>query len=204
MNVNEQQTLKDCPHARTKRRVVMSEHFKRQFPVEMDECIDCGAQIWTQEARVRFHQWLLQLKQEKREIFQIQFYLPEQARRGMREILKDYPGLPMSALIRTMTTVYLSCLMRLPDFQDISQRAFELSSYRNFSEGPRRKTSLQFSPMALLDLHAWGEILKLPPHKVVEDAIYKFLALKSEKDPELKTYWSQNLSPQADLILRSL
>lgn len=200
----ERETVASCPHVRTTRRVVESEHFKRSFSAEVDECLDCGARLWTQETRLRFHQWLTELKHEKRDTFQIQFYLPDTARLAMQELLKDYPGVPMSALIRTMTAVYLSSLLRVPEFQAISNRVFELRSYQVLTQGRRRKTSLQFSPMALLDVQAWGEILKLPPHKVVEDAIYKGLALQNEADSELRTFWERNLWPQADVILRSL
>lgn len=204
MNVNEQETVVNCTHSRTTRREVPSEHFKRQFLAEVDECLDCGAQVWTHNARLRFHQWLLQLKHEKRDIFQIQFYLPDTARQAMGDLLKGYPGVPMSALIRTMTAVYLSSMIRLPDFQTVSRRVLEMNSYRLITAGRRRKTSLQFNPMALLDVQAWGEILKLPPHKVVEDAVFKFLALKNEQDPQLRAYWERNLWPHADTILRSV
>ena len=193
-----------CPHTRTTRRIINSEHFKRLFAAEIDECADCGAQLWTSDSRLRFHEWLIQLKHEKRDTFQIQFYLSDPARQRMKDLLKAYPGVPMSALIRTMTAVYIASLIRLPDFQSISRQMIEMHSYRTVHAGPRKKTSLQFSPTALLDVQAWGEILKLSPHKVVEDAVYKFLALKHESSPELRTYWERNLWPQIDVTLRSV
>lgn len=204
MTENETVVSSSCPHTWTEKRVINSEYFKRQFVAEVDECRNCGAQVWTRETRHRFHQWMLELKHERRDVFQIQFYLTDSAREALKDLLKSYPGVKMSALIRAITSAYLNSMIRFQDFQSVSHQILELSSYRRIADGVRKKTCIQFSPIALLDVQAWGEILKLSPHKVVEDATYKCLALKIEPDTKLRSHWEQNLWPQIEVILRSV
>lgn len=193
-----------CTHAQSERRQIRADFFKRTFEGEADVCLSCGYTAWTAETQTQFHRWVVALKQERRDTFQIQFYLPHQPREGLLEFLTRFPGVPRSVLIRAMTTVFLSAHSRRPEFQNVSRQLIERASYRLVAEGPRRKTSVQFSPMALLDLHTWCEILKLPPQKIVEDAIFKLLALQTETDPQLRALWESDLLPHLELILRAV
>jgi len=196
--------LAPCPHTLTTQRVVRAEFFKREFLAEVNECQACGLQSWTPDTHARFQQWMVVLKHEKRDLFQIQFYMPVTVRQKMREFLRPFPSVPMSSLIRATTAVHLAALIRAPEFAAVSRRVFESESYRQVTAGERRKTSLQFSPMAMLDIHTWAPHLRMTPPKVVEDALYKFLALQSEADPQLRGFWEHNLRPQVELVLRSV
>lgn len=201
---NEREGAPSCPHSQVDRRLIKSEYFKREFEAEVDECRNCGLKLWTADTHQRFHRWVLELKHEKRDAFQLQFYMPVAARQRLQEFLKRFPGVPMSVAIRAMTTVYLSSIVRFHEFQTISRRVSERHAYLLISVGVRKKTSIQFNPISLLDIHSWSDVLKLPPHKIVEEAIFKFLALREEEDPELRDFWERHLLPQLEIILRAM
>lgn len=199
-----QKGTSDCPHAHMERRPITAGFFKRTFAGEADVCPDCGLTLWTDATQQRFRDWIVQLKHERRDTFQVQFYIPRQAREGLDEFLARFPGVPRSVLMRALTTVFLSAHTRIADFQNQSRQLIERSSYRLVAEGPRRKTSVQFSPMALLEVQTWAGILKLPPHKIVEDAIFKCLALSNEPDPRLRGLWERDILPQLEFVLRAV
>lgn len=198
-----QKRAEGCPHAHTERWPITAEFFRRTFHGEAEACLDCGLSLWTDATQQKFRQWIVQLKHEKRDIFQVQFYIPRQARDGLDEFLTRFPGVPRSVLMRALTTVFLSAHTRVADFRDRSRLLIERASYRLIAEGPRRKTSVQFSPMALLEVQTWSGVLKLPSHKIVEDAIFKSLALSNETDPELRALWERDLLPQLEFVLRA-
>ncbi|MGE0528100.1 MAG: hypothetical protein AB7G93_01530 [Bdellovibrionales bacterium] len=193
-----------CLHARVSRRVITSEFLKRTFLAEVDECQDCGIQLWTPETYIRFQEWMVNLKHEKRDLFQIQFYMPRSAREILSDLLRRYPGVPMSSLMRGITAVYLNSMTRMAGFQNLSSRLNERHSYLSVISGQRKKTSLHFNSVALLDVQTWAEVLKLPSHKVVEEALFKSLALHLEIESEFKRIWEQSFSPTLELILRAV
>lgn len=193
-----------CPHVDVDRRTIKSEFFKREFAAEVDQCRSCGVQLWTPDTQARFNTWILGLKQERRDVFQLQVYVPDTARNALADVLARFPGVPTSALMRVMTTVYLSSQVRYPEFKEVLRRLIHRPAYQSYIFGRRRKTSVQFSPMALLDIQSWGEILKMPPHKILEDAVFKLLALNAETEPGLREFWEKNILPQIELILRAV
>lgn len=198
--MEELEAPRNCPHAHTAYEVQDTPFFKRSFAAEVAVCQDCRQTLWTEHTRAQFSEWVKRLKREHREVFQVQFYLTKAAQLGLEVFLIPYPGVPKSTLIRALTTVYLSSLVRLPSFAAMAREMIEHGSYRALAFGPRRKTSLQISPMAMLELQSRSDALKLSPHKIVEDAILKLLALSQESDRQL---WDHELKPQLDLILRS-
>jgi hypothetical protein len=193
-----------CAHATTDRREIKSEFFRREFTAEVDVCRTCGQRLWTPDTQVRFNAWVVQLKQDRRDVFQLQFYIPESARQGLNEALDRFPGIAPSVLIRVMVTVYLSAHIRYPEFKEVLKRVGSRPNYQKYAFGRRRKTSVQFSPMALLDIQSWANILKLAPHKIVEDAVFKLLALQNETDGGLRDFWEKSLLPQIEVILRAV
>ena len=197
-------TSTTCPHAATDRREIKSKFFRREFSAEVDVCRACGQRLWTPETQVRFNAWILGLKKERRDVFQLQFYISESARRGLVDALDRFPGISPSVLVRVMVTVYLSAHIRYPEFKDVLVRVGHSPAYQKLIFGRRRKTSVQFSPMALLDIQSWADILKLAPHKIVEDAISKMLTLQVESEPRLRDFWDKSLRPQIEVILRAV
>ena len=197
-------TTERCPHAHTTSQTLKTPFFNKTFEAEASVCLDCGQTLWTTATQSHFQTWVADLKNQRRNSFQVQFYLPKGAHSGLEALLTRFPSVPKSALMRAVTSLYLSVRARRPEFDQISRELVELGSYRLVSSGPRRKTSLQFSPMALLELQAWTSRLNRPAYKIVEEAIYKILALSVEPSPKLHELWEDDLKPQLELILRSL
>ncbi len=193
----------NCNHNNTERRMVEQDYFGSMFVAEMEVCRDCGAQLWTKESEQKFKEWISNLKTSDPDKFSVQFSLSRQAKDCFEEFLKKFPGVPASAVVRAMTSVFLGFMTIIPEFDAVSEEVAAGKVYGSFIDGDRVPMKARFNPVGLIDINAWSQILDMKHGKVVEEAVLRILSLHIESDPKLKEFWEQKVLPQIELIIKA-
>lgn len=191
-----------CNHNNIVNKKVSLDYFGLTFSANMDVCEDCGSHLWTQDSRTQLNDWLVEQKKSNRDHFVIQTHLSNHAKECMEEMIRSYPGVHISSLIRAMTLVFLH-FMEEPKHAELFEMASEGEVYASFLQGEKHITKVQFAASAMLDIHSWAKILHIKPAKVVEEAVYRLTSINVDQDPELKKFWETQILPQISLILKS-
>ena len=192
----------ECTHQSTSKKMVKIDYFGLTFSAKMDVCDKCEAYLWTEESKVKLNQWMSEQKRQHRDSFIVQTSITVQAKQCLDEIIRDYPTIQISALIRAMTVVFLE-FMKRPEASAIFEDVAAGEHYSLLSVGEKDVAKVQFNATGMLDLESWSKILDMTNAKIVEEAVYRITSLHIENDPKLKEFWNSQILPQLTMILKS-
>lgn len=192
----------ECLHKNTTKKTISHDYFGLIFAVKMDVCSDCGVQIWSNEIRQKRNAWLAEQKRTQRDAFVVQANLSENSRKYVGEMIRTYPGITITTMIRAMTLVFLTS-MEKPDASELLERVTKTAVYENLSRGDRSIVKVQFGPFGMLDINSWAKIFQMKSPRIVQEAVYRMTSLHLEQDPVLKSFWELQILPQIALILKS-
>jgi len=192
----------ECTHQSTSKKLVKIEYFGLIFSAKMEVCDKCEAHLWTEESKDKLNQWMMEQKREHRDSFVIQTSITNHSKQCLDQIIRDYPSIQASALIRAMTIVFLE-FMKRPEASALFEDVAAGDYYSQLCEGEKEIVKVQFNATGMLDLESWSKILAMKNAKIVEEAVYRMTSLHIENDPRLKDFWHNQILPQISMILKS-
>lgn len=191
-----------CNHNKIVNKEVSQNYFGLTFSTNMYVCEECNSYLWTDDSKAILNDWLVEQKRSHRDHFVIQAHLSNNVKECLDEMLKAYPGVHISGLIRAMTLVFLD-FMKEPKCADLFELVSESDIYESFLHGDKHSTKVQFAPSGMMDIDSWTKILQMRPAKIVEEAVCRMTSLNVDHNPELKKFWETKILPQISLILKS-
>lgn len=195
----------DCIHSNLKRQEVAQQYFGLDFVITTDVCQDCGAVLRDEATERNFRNWLNQIAQSHRDKFTLQPFFSPNAVNCLENLLNNFPGAHISVLIRAMVSVYINNVLTDPERTQTVESIVDSEIFSSFVDDgtPMKRHSINFKPIALLDIVTWAEILEMAPAKFVQEATLRILALSYDSNPGLKSYWDQHIFPKLRMIINA-
>lgn len=164
-----------------------------------------GKALWTKEIDSRFSQWLYDLKNEKRELFKVQYSISQNYFEILEKLKIRLGVYDESLLVRAITIIFI-------DFIDTRKGRLifkKLNSYKESEdfkvlvEGDTLKRNLYFSPIGMREVEAYSSLTGLKKCNVVKNALYSVLLLSINEDKEIQECWETEILSKISTIVKA-
>lgn len=193
----------ECEHTKSTKEKQTKEFQGEKFHFEAPTCCDCGSVLWNSEVEKRYNLWLEKLQSKKRHLFQVQYFLTDEALSCIQKLNERFSGVDDSLLIRAMVMIYLDIVEENEKIMKKVEKYLDTPDYHHLTGGKKRAKKLQFKPSGMKDILALAEMFKVRPNKIIEEAIYRVLVVSIKEDVVMRDYWEKVVLRNIEIILKA-
>lgn len=193
----------ECGHTKSTKEKQLKEFQGEKFHFEAQTCNECGAVLWNNEIEKKYNLWLEKLQSKKRHLFQVQYFLTEEAISCIQKLNERFPGVDDSLLIRAMVMVYLDIVEDNEKIMKIVDKYIDTPDYHRLTDGKKKAKKLQFKPNGIKDVLALADMFKVKPNKIIEEAVYRVLMVSIKEDSVMRDFWEKVVLKNIETILKA-
>jgi hypothetical protein len=189
----------NCEHKNFNEQTFEKEVAGHKFSAKTQVCKDCGAQLWDEALAAKFNAWLKTVNKVR-----VQFKMSSRAEDCLEKFVEKFPGSNKTIFVRAFITVYMQVLSQHgTQANDIFNSIFDSRYYKSFAEDEsNRLFPTDVKPILFIDIQSWGKLFELKPNEFASEAFHLMMAMHISEDIELKEFWTKNILPQIENIVR--
>lgn len=164
-----------------------------------------GKALWTKDIDNLFSHWLHDLKNEKRELFKVQYAISQNSFEVLEKIKERLGVFDESLLVRAIVITFINfidtrngrkIIKKLNDYK-------ETRDFKTLTEGDSVKRNLYFSPIGMRDVEAYAKLTGLKKCNVVKNALYSVLLISINEDSEIRAFWEREILEKITTIVKA-
>ena len=167
-----------------------------EFHYEAHVCCDCGSVLWNKEIEQKYNLWT----SDNRDLFTIQFSIPNEVKIGINEIISSYPNATESHFVRAVLSVFLGFIFSNEIISEAINHVSKDDTFKRLSNSKKRiKMKTRMNPTLYEGVETWANILGMTSAKFIEDALTRIVAVFVDRDKI--DLWNKEIDQKIDVIL---